>query len=212
MFRNLLFWSVFLCLLFHVSGAVGMVFFSRETFVSMTPLNLSIMFVLLLINGSSFSKPLMLGFIISFFTGLFAEMIGVHTGLLFGNYSYGDAMSVKLMNVPILIGINWFVVVFCSYVIVTRYLPVSIGPVATSALAALMTTGFDWLMEPVAVTLGFWSWQDAHIPIFNFICWFVISFLLIRVFIRIKVPTANPFALYLLLIQAAFFLFLRFFL
>jgi putative membrane protein len=39
-------------------------------------------------------------------------MLGVHTGILFGNYKYGNALGLKLNDVPILIGINWFIVVY----------------------------------------------------------------------------------------------------
>lgn len=168
------------------------------------------MFLLLMINEPTISRSLVLGFFISFLTGFITEMIGVHTGWLFGNYAYGDVMSVKLLEVPLMIGINWFSVVFCSYTVVSKYLSSSSNPNIIAVCAALIATGFDWLMEPVAVVLGFWSWQNSTIPLYNYISWFVITFLLVRVFIRIKVPITNPFAIFLLLIQAAFFLFLRF--
>jgi putative membrane protein len=36
-------------------------------------------------------------------------------------------------------------------------------------------TGIDVLIEPVAVDLGFWSWQGGDIPWTNYLCWFVVS-------------------------------------
>lgn len=178
----------------------------------LTPLNLVIMFLLIMINEVSISRSFVLGFFISFLMGLITEMIGVQTGWLFGNYTYGNVMSVKLLEVPLMIGVNWFSVVFCSYTVVSKKLFGSGNPNIIAVLAALIATGFDWLMEPVAVQLGFWSWQNSAIPFYNYFCWFLITFLLVRVFIRIKVAATNPFAIYLLIIQTAFFLFLRFFL
>lgn len=207
--RRPFFWALFLGLLFHVSGAVGMVYYDREVFVSMTPLNLCIMFLLLLINETQFSRSLVYALLISFFVGLFTEMIGVKTGVLFGNYSYGDVMGTKIFQVPLLIGINWFSIVFCSYVLVVKYTGQPTSTRFVSAMAAGVATAFDWLMEPVAMELGFWSWHQDSVPLLNYICWFVISFLLVRLFLLLKVSTTNPFAPYLLLIQAVFFLFLR---
>ncbi|HAK11549.1 MAG TPA: hypothetical protein DCO78_05820, partial [Chitinophagaceae bacterium] len=52
--------------------------------------------------------------VLAFATGMITEMIGVNTGLLFGNYAYGEVMGAKLNGVPLLIGVNWFVVVFSA--------------------------------------------------------------------------------------------------
>ena len=40
---------------------------------------------------------------------------------------------------------------------------------------------FDWFLEPLAIRLGFWKW-DGEIPVYNYICWFVISLLLLALF------------------------------
>ncbi len=72
---------------------------------------------------------------------------------------------------------------------------------------------FDWLMEPVAVKLGFWTWHgDGTIPLYNYICWFIISILLLTIFHFSKFDKKNKFAINLLLIQSLFFLILRTFL
>ncbi|MBK7882949.1 MAG: carotenoid biosynthesis protein [Chitinophagaceae bacterium] len=43
--------------------------------------------------------------------GIAVEIIGVKTGFLFGNYSYGIVLGPKIQSVPILIGINWFIII-----------------------------------------------------------------------------------------------------
>lgn len=78
---------------------------------------------------------------------------------------------------------------------------------------ATLAVMFDWLMEPVAVKLGYWQWLgNGEIPFYNYICWFVISVLLLIVFQFSQFPKQNKFAVNLLLIQAMFFLLLRTFL
>ena len=84
--------SVFIALLFHVSGMLGILISDHSAwFVSNTPLNLWIMFLLLLWNQPSLSAKFWYFFIVAFVTGMLSEIIGVNTGLLFGSYFYGKA-------------------------------------------------------------------------------------------------------------------------
>ena len=91
-------------------------------------------------------------------------------------------------------------------------------PMALKALSvivdgATLAVFFDWLMEPVAVKLGYWAWNgDGSIPMFNYLCWFIVSLLLLAVFHFAKFNKQNKFAVNLLLIQLMFFLLLRTFL
>jgi putative membrane protein len=75
---------------------------------------------------------------------------------------------------------------------------------------ATLAVLFDWLMEPVAIKLGFWSWGgDGSIPYFNYACWFIASLLLLYIFHQLNFEKRNKFALHLLMIQVMFFLILR---
>jgi putative membrane protein len=91
-------------------------------------------------------------------------------------------------------------------------------PMALKALSviidgATLAVFFDWLMEPVAVKLGYWSWNgDGSIPMFNYICWFIVSIVLLTVFHFANFNKQNKFAVNLLLTQLMFFLLLRTFL
>lgn len=158
--------------------------------------------------------------------GIGVEIIGVNTGVLFGSYSYGSALGIKLAEVPLLIGINWFIIVYCCAVSVHSLLQRIIRPAASAGVGAsrplkalaVITDGatlavlFDWLMEPVAVKLNFWHWQNNSIPVYNYVCWFVISALLLLIFNACRFHRPNKFAVHLLLIQIMFFLVLRTFL
>ena len=212
-FRNPLKWSIFLALLVHVSGAIGIGFFNRQFFVGFTALNLFLMFLLLMWNEAELNIKLLKAFLFAFFVGILTEMIGVNTGWLFGSYHYGSVFGEKIKGVPILIGLNWFCIVYASYQIaISLSNKLKFNWVGTSLMTSTIATIFDWIMEPVALKLGFWQWQDNEIPIFNYMSWFGVSFLVALFFSWLGIKKTNRFALYLLLIQVVFFVFLNLFL
>ena len=57
----------------------------------------------------------MLAFFLIFLLGFVVEVVGVQTGLIFGSYSYGATLGVKLFDTPLLIGLNWIFVSYSSY-------------------------------------------------------------------------------------------------
>lgn len=217
-----------MAILFHLSGLIGILFTDyRNWFIDNTPLNLSLMALLLLWNQPKPNKGFFFFFLICFSTGMITEMIGVNTGYLFGNYSYGNVLGTKWMGVPLLIGINWFVTVYCCLIIMeqlhrwvkSRFIkedqPLPSEKFETLSVivdGALLASFFDWLMEPIAVKLGYWQWASETIPVFNYVCWFLISVVLIIIARKLSFNKENPFAIHLIFIQALFFLTLRTFL
>jgi putative membrane protein len=189
-----------------------MSFFDRDLFVAFTPLNLLLMFMLLVWNEPALTLPWYLGFALALLTGIGSEMIGVNTGLLFGSYVYGDVLGTKIMGVPILIGLNWFCIVYCSYISVGMFFREGqLGGTVTAILAGLVATCFDWIMEPVAMKLGFWQWEGNAIPFFNYASWWAIAAAVAYVFYQLHLKSNNRFAPILLLVQALFFIALRIF-
>ena len=78
---------------------------------------------------------------------------------------------------------------------------------------ALLATLFDFIIEPVAVKLGYWHWlDDGAIPFYNYTCWFFISIILLTVFRLLPFDKNNRLAVHLFIIQVLFFLLLRVFL
>lgn len=201
--------SVFLLLLVHVSGAIGIAFFNRAFFVGYTPLNLFLMFILLIWNETELNLGLFKAFLFAFGAGLLSEMIGVNTGILFGSYHYGDVFGEKLFGVPFLIGLNWFCIVFAAYQVVMLLQKLwQLNAVGIAFLSAILATVFDWIMEPVAIELDFWQWHTTEIPFLNYTCWFGVSFLIALFFYRSGIKKSNPFAVYLFFTQLLFFVFL----
>ncbi len=207
-----------------MSGLIGILFTPyKDWFVHNTPLNLGLMFLLLLYTQPYRSRRFYLFMLIAFVIGMVTEMIGVHTGKLFGHYQYGTVMGSKLFGVPYLIGINWFVVVFCSGVfmrkinmfIESRFMAegeqMRPGFKAASFIidGALLATLFDFCIEPVAIQLNYWHWKNSEVPFYNYVCWFFISALLLVLFRKLNFNKNNHFAVHLLIIQVLFFLALQ---
>lgn len=219
--------AIFLALLFHISGAIGILCTPyKQWFIQNTPLNLLLMAGLLFYTQKEKNTFFYLFAFIAFITGMLTEIIGVNTSLLFGNYSYAEVMGIKIKGVPLLIGIQWFVAIFCSGSVVHQshvYLEKkyqSIGIIVSPKLqfisiifdGAALATFFDYVMEPVAIKLNFWQWQNNVIPMYNYVCWFIISLILLIIFRLLPFNKANHFAIHLFIIQILFFIALRIFL
>jgi bisanhydrobacterioruberin hydratase len=213
-----------LAILFHFFGLTGILFWDKNFFIQSTPVNLLLMFVLLVWTQEERNKQFFLFAATAFVMGFAAEVIGVNTGLLFGDYTYGKVLGLKWAGVPLLIGINWFVIIYCSGISISMLLmkmiykvsaqarqpPMALKALSLIADGATLAVFFDWMLEPVAVKLGFWQWNgDGTIPVYNYLCWFVISTGLLTIFHFCKFSKQNKFAVNLLLIQMMFFLLLR---
>ena len=216
-----------IAIIFHTVGFVGIAIFKSELIILSTPINLLLSFALLLWTHPDKNRNFWIFLAVTAVTGFAVEVIGINKGWLFGSYRYGSVLGPQWLNVPFMIGINWCITMYCCGTATKMLLLKMIKPFADSPAAppmvlksisvvvdaATLAVLFDWLMEPVAVKLGFWTWLgDGSIPLFNYICWFVISLALLALFEWLKVAKQNKFAVNLLLIQVMFFLLLRTFL
>jgi putative membrane protein len=214
----------YLALLFHITGVLGILFTPyKDLFVYSTPIVLMTMFILLINTQNKYTKDYILFFLIAFVIGMATEMLGVNTGLLFGDYQYGKVLGPKILGVPLLIGFNWYIIVFCSGALLTQCIEMTKSKLNINLTASTSTyfiviggaaiaTFFDFILEPVAVKLNFWSWKNGNVPLFNYVCWFVISAILLSVKLYLNKRIVNTFATSLLIIQAIFFLMLNLFL
>ena len=191
--------------LFHISAIIGIYLGFYDWFVEKTPLNLSLSFGLLLLVWPLSSQRNIVIVYLFFASGMLAEWSGVHFGFPFGNYVYGDNLGFKLGGVPILIGINWAMLVLITGTIASRmvdhlWLKVIIG----STLMVFL----DLFIEPNASALDFWHWENNHIPLSNYVGWFFVAALLHLIFQRTIKEINFRFSLNLYLAQLIFFGFL----
>jgi bisanhydrobacterioruberin hydratase len=180
----------------------------RTLFLSLTPLILILSFCAILFTLSRPIKPTLTFLLFSGLVGFIAELIGVNTKLLFGNYHYESNLGVKIAGVPVIIAINWAIVTIgaahCSALL-------SANKLARMIIAAFLMLLFDFILEPVAIKSGFWNWEGGLIPAYNYICWFFIGlFLHIIYFSKIK-HDSNKVIIALFLIMTVFFICLNLF-
>ena len=197
--------SVFAIWLVTISGMIGIWLGYGNWFLPKTPFNLLLGVALLYWNFPLKNYwPGMLIWSLVYITGMTVEMIGVNTGLLFGNYWYGENLGPKLINVPLLIGINWVVLTFQTATIAKRFIRNQwLAPVAGAALMVAI----DFFIEPVAPVFDYWHWNAGYAPLRNFLDWFVIS-LVLQVLVKNYIPAdKHPLPLHHFASQVLFFVF-----
>lgn len=158
---------------------------------------------ILSINGSPQQQKQLLALcLLVFALGMGAEIAGVHTGLIFGGYLYGDRLGPTLAGVPLAIGSAWVMMALFSHASLHKF-PVMFRIPG----AALLATAFDALMEPAAVKLDYWQWEQGSIPVQNFIAWFVFSLAFTALLSLSPLSRKNPEGMltHLLLVQVVYF-------
>ena len=138
---------------------------------------------------------------------IFLEILGVRFGLFFGEYDYGKVLGPQIMGVPFIIGVNWLIVIMGGMSLAKNY---SGNIFIISLIAGTAAFLFDFLLEPAAISLGFWEWTGS-IPLKNYISWFVITFISTAVFELLKINISGKWVINLLGAQTVFFLFIRIF-
>ena len=56
----------------------------------------------------------MLIFAFIFLAGFVVEMIGTNSGLIFGGYTYGPTLGLKVGETPVLMGLNWIMMIYLT--------------------------------------------------------------------------------------------------
>ena len=103
--------------------------------------------------------------------GYVIEGFGVATGLPYGTFYYGDSLGPKLLGLA-------------PYILPVSYVPLVIGAVAATGSrsvalwtlkSALLLTLMDGVLDPGAVSLGFWVWPEGGpyygVPVSNYLGW-----------------------------------------
>ena len=146
-----------------------------------------------------------------------AEAVGVATGTIFGAYAYGPTLGWAWRGVPLVIALNWVLVVNGAVCLAACAVPLGAGRWRRPAIALLaggIATAFDFIMEPVAIRLDYWHWAGGAIPFQNYAAWFVLAAATATFHPRsvrgaCELGTGGRLSSAYLLLQAGFFLALR---
>lgn len=134
--------------------------------------------------------------------GFIIEVIGVKSGLVFGNYAYGEALGYKLQGVPLVISLNWALLISAGVLIAGYF---STNKYISASIAALVITAIDFVIEQVCVQMDFWKFETGLAGLQNYIAWFVISFLGALLFYSVLSKGNKKVALLVLSLQVFFF-------
>ena len=118
------------------------------------------------------------------------EQVGVMTGLVFGAYHYTDYLGPKLGDVPLLIPLAWFMMIYPSYVTANLIGTGRANPaverarslVRLAAVSAVVMTAWDLVIDPIlsGPSAKAWIWETGGpyfgIPIQNYAGWLLTTF------------------------------------
>lgn len=194
--------SIFLVWLFHLSAIIGISIGFEEWFMPKTPLNLFIVFVLLLLSFSERPLKFWLGLVFFFTGGMLLEWVGVHYGFLFGTYEYGENLGPKLDGIPYFIGINWAVLTLTTGVIATALFEHTI---VRALFGAALMVFLDLLLEYSAPVFDFWTFEGGLAPLQNYIAWFGFSLFFHFIYQSLKLKGDTKFAYHLYAVHLVFF-------
>lgn len=202
--------AVLLAIFFSV-GLVGMLLPATNSFfLQLTPLALLLSFTVLALSDESKQRGKLIAYLLFIYLSSYAiEVAGVHTGLLFGAYSYGDNLGLKLWETPLIIGANWFFLVYTTAAIIEKTRMRSAMKILLASLAMLV---YDIVMEQVAPRMDMWSWKEVAVPFQNYVTWFAIAVAFHIGLKLLKIKIKNGLALAVLLCQFILFVILYLFL
>jgi bisanhydrobacterioruberin hydratase len=197
-------WGIAILIILHAVGLVGFNIPSLQPmFIKLVPYHLVLCLGVLLAFHQPWKGKFIVGALAIMLAGWAIEWVGVQTGKIFGPYHYGPTLGYKFDGVPVLIGVNWFILLYTSLLLAESITKINW---LKCALAALFMVLVDVLIEPVAVRYNYWQWHTLHVPLQNYIAWGVVGLLMALGFSNTKLKLQNPVAIALYVTQLLFFM------
>lgn len=198
---------LYFLILVYISGSIGFVL-NPSFFSPFTPYTLLLTCFVFLIHSPQADKKFLFAFVSIAFLGFIIEVIGVKTGLIFGKYSYGNGLGYKLFNVPIVISINWVLLICSGIIVVSR---IFTNKITVLIMAALLVTAIDLVIEQVAPKLDFWQFEGGLPDLQNYLSWIGVTFFTSYFFYPTIIKGNRKVSATILILQIIFFTFLLLF-
>jgi putative membrane protein len=196
--------------IFYMVGLLGILIPEyRFYFLGLSPFNLLLTLALFSLANREFDRMFVLLFSIICIVGFFVEVLGVATGAIFGVYHYGEALGMQGLNVPFIIGVNWYLLAMATY---EAFHYKRIHKLMRALLSAALMTFIDVLIEPLSAKLDFWYWSENIAPLQNYIAWFVVAFLFQLIIQQFRPQVNKTAAIFVIALQIIFFTSLHLFL
>lgn len=196
--------------IFYAVGIIGMLVPALfPLFIKLVPFALILSFLALAVFHHDRKQKSVFVFLAIYLLGFAIEVIGVNTGSIFGEYAYGNSLGIKLLNTPIIIGLNWLLLVYITSSVFEQFKMPNLTKIV---LASALMVGYDFILEKVAPRLDMWQFTNDNVPLQNYIVWFNFSLVLHSLIKLFRVNTQNRLSLVVLISQFVFFLVLAIFL
>jgi putative membrane protein len=192
---------LYFLILVYVSGSIGFVV-NPPFFSPFTPYTLILTCFVFLIHSPLADKKFIIAFFSIAFLGFIIEVIGVKTGLIFGKYSYGNGLGIKLLDVPLIISINWAMLICAGIRIVSS---IFVNKITVLVVAALLVTLIDLIIEQVAPKLDFWQFESGLPGLHNYLGWIGVAFFIAYFFYPTIIKGNRVVSLIILILQIIFF-------
>lgn len=190
--------------IFHSVGLVGFLIPAAQPyFVKLVPFHLLLMFAVIILSYSGDFRRLLLFICGVFLCGWLVEVLGVKTGKIFGSYYYGETLGFKIATVPLLMGVNWVILIF-SVGQMMKTLKIR-NSIIASVIGTVALVIFDYFLEPVAMKFDYWHWERQDIPLQNFIAWALVSVILLKFYYALGLKQQKYIGVSMFLAQFIFF-------
>jgi len=201
--KEFLRFSVFFVWLINISGFFGLLSDQKDFFLIMSPLAILITFILLILNYDFKQKGFITALISIITIGFLVEFLGVNYDLFFGSYEYGNNLGYKIGGVPIIMSVNWLVLIFLAGSFTEKIIP---NPLPLKVLfAALLMVFLDIFLEICAPKLDYWKFNEEVVPISNYNSWFIISAICLYIYFKLIKEKEYTLSTNMLAIHFAFF-------
>ena len=132
--------------------------------------------------------------IISFSIGIFMEIIGTKTGLIFGGkYEFNLKLSPgpSISGIPLIIPLSWsgliyMIINYCELVLGGSFYFFPNQNITLLLLPSILMVLLDLVLDPIAVDEKRWGWRKSGtyygVPLLNFVGWLFTTFLILFVF------------------------------
>ena len=205
--KNRLYFDLVLIAVIHLAVIIGIYFLESIFFLRTSSVSILIPLFLFCYRSNLTNKDALL-FASVFVIGYTAEFLGVNYQILFGDYSYGASLGVKLFEVSVTIGCNWLLLALISQALMKR---VFVNKWLVIIFSSLLMVLIDLYIEPVAPLLDFWEFNENIVPFSNYRDWFMVA-LIIQFILSFRNAQVNMFnwSLGYLIILVLFFSFFHF--
>lgn len=187
-----------------ISGILGIMSSASASFLALTPLYLSLNFLIVLLSSKDKPKRILLAISIPIFLGFFTEVLGVNFDLIYGSYKYGENLGLKIFGVPLVICLNWCLLTIISadvakLTIQNKGIRILIG--------VLLMVLLDILIEISAPKFDFWVFKNEIVPLQNYFAWFIVSSIAHWWYQSFEIDTNSKVSCHIITCLFVFFLF-----